>query len=105
MSTGTKARKLKRKKSTTYLGSWNLQGKATHLADLVIMSQDMKTRKIAVCAMQETMNEYAGETRMANGDCYIFFGKQANGYRESSPYYSISCRHKTRTLLCMRIVH
>ena len=80
MSTATKARKLKRKKSTTYLGSWNLQGKATHLADLAIMSQDMKTRKIAICAMQETMNEYAGETRMENGDCYIFFGKQANGY-------------------------
>jgi hypothetical protein len=26
------------------------------------------------------MNEYAGETRMENGDGYIFFGKQANGY-------------------------
>ena len=61
MSTATKARKLKRKKSTTYLESWNLQGKATHLADLAIMSQDMKTRKIAVCVMQETMNEYTGQ--------------------------------------------
>ena len=58
-----------------------MQGKATHVADLAIMSQDtsMKTRKIAVCAMQETMNEYAGETKTENEDCYIFFGKQANG--------------------------
>jgi hypothetical protein len=61
--TATKTRKDKRKAKTSYFGSWNSQGK---------LGLDLRAQKIAVCGLQEIMNEKIGETRLANGDLFIF---------------------------------
>jgi hypothetical protein len=49
--TMTNARKDKQKADTSYFGSWSSQGKLSHLADIFIVSLDLRARKIAVCGL------------------------------------------------------
>ena len=73
-------RKQERLKDTAFFASWNVMGKLTTRAEMEILSRDMRQRKIAVCSLQETRNPYNAEIVLTNGDKFIFFGLQENGY-------------------------
>lgn len=79
MFTSTKLRKAKRLRETTYLDTYNAMGKVTNPADLTLLSRDMRSRKIAVCMLQETHNPGVYETQTEYGDKFIFCGRQENG--------------------------
>ena len=71
--------KMERLKTTSYLASWNAQGNMTTKLDLETFNEDMKGRKINICAIQETRNNKTIEIDI-DGNILIFFGVQANGY-------------------------
>jgi len=71
--------KTERLKITSYLASWNSQGNMTTKLDLETFNEDMKGRKINICAIQETRNNKTIEIDI-DGNILIFFGVQANGY-------------------------
>ena len=73
-------RKLERGKDTAHFATWNVMGKLTSRAEMEVLSLDMRKRNIAVCALQETRNPYNAEIMLANGDKFVFFGLQENGY-------------------------
>ena len=73
-------RKQERLKDTAFFASWNVMGKLTSRAEMEVLSRDMRQRKIAVCSLQETRNPYNAEIVLANGDKFVFFGLQENGY-------------------------
>ena len=93
MPTKTKLRKLKRLKATSYLASWNTQGGMTTKLDLETFNEDMKNRKISICAIQETRNKNTTEIDI-EGNLFIFFGVQANGYGGLGFYVSRAWKHR-----------
>jgi len=78
MSKPARERKLERKKESTNFGTWNVRGNTDSIGKLEDISSDLRKRKISVCALQETFNSRVGQTRLENGDLFIFFGRQAN---------------------------
>ena len=68
----TRKRKDKRIEDTAYFATWNLEGRATNPADIDILSRDMRSRKIAVGALQETMNPGTYDINSSNGDKLFF---------------------------------
>ena len=69
-----RVRKQERAKDTAFFATWNVMGKLTSRAEMEVLSLDMRKRKIAVCALQETRNPYNAEIVLANGDKFVFFG-------------------------------
>ena len=53
----------------------------------------MKGRKINICAVQETRNNKTTEIDI-DGNLFIFFGVQANGYEGLGFYISRAWKHR-----------
>jgi len=83
----TRKRKDKRIEDTAYFATWNLEGRATNPADIDILSRDMRSRKIAVGALQETMNPGTYDINSSNGDKFIFLGREENSTRGGLGFY------------------
>ena len=81
-------RKQKRAEDTVHFASWNAQGKLSSRAQMQVFSEDMRSRNISVCAIQETMNTLNAEVLLENGDKFVFFGLQSNGYGGLGYYIS-----------------
>jgi len=56
-------RKQKRAEDTVHFASWNAQGKLSSRAQMHVFSEDMRSRNISVCAIQETLNTLNAEVR------------------------------------------
>ena len=81
-------RKQKRAEDTVHFASWNAQGKLSSRAQMQVFSEDMRSRNISVCAIQETMITLNAEVLLENGDMFVFFGLQSNGYGGLGYYIS-----------------
>ena len=66
--TETRKRKTERLKATSYIASWNAQGNMTSRLDLETFNEDMKGRKISICAIQETRNNNSTEIDATDPD-------------------------------------
>ena len=75
-----KVRKIQRARDTVFFASWNAQGKLMERAQMEVFSADMRSRNISVCAIQETRTALNAEVNLENGDKFVFFGLQANGF-------------------------
>jgi hypothetical protein len=91
--TKTRIRKTERLKATSYIASWNAQGNLTSKLDLETFNEDMKGRKISICAIQETRNNNSTEIDI-DGNIFIFFGVQAYGYGGLGFYISRAWKHR-----------
>jgi len=85
--TETRKRKDKRIQDTAYFATWNVEGRTTNSADIEVLSRDMRSRKIAVCALQETMNPGSYDINSSNGDKFIFLGREENSTRGGLGFY------------------
>ena len=83
--TRTRIRKEQRALDTILFATWNANGKLRDKAQMQVFSEDMRNRKISVCAIQETRTDLNGEVYLENGDLFVFFGLQANGFGGTGP--------------------
>ena len=86
--TPTRFRKEQRALDTVLFATWNANGKLRDRAQMQVFSEDMRNRKISVCAIQETRTDLNGEVYLENGDLFVFFGLQANGFGGLGYYIS-----------------
>ena len=86
--TPTSFRKEQRALDTVLFATWNANGKLRDKAQMQVFSEDMRNRKISVCAIQETRTDLNGEVYLENGDLFVFFGLQANGFGGLGYYIS-----------------
>jgi hypothetical protein len=93
--TKTRIRKTERLKATSYIASWNAQGNLTSKLDLETFNEDMKGRKISICAIQERETRNNNSTEIdIDGNIFIFFGVQAYGYGGLGFYISRAWKHR-----------
>ena len=59
--TPTSFRKSQRALDTVLFATWNANGKLRDKAQMQVFSEDMRNRKISVCAIQETRTDLNGE--------------------------------------------
>jgi hypothetical protein len=78
--TRTRIRKEQRALDTILFATWNANGKLRDKAQMQVFSEDMRNRKISICAIQETRTDLNGEVYLENGDLFVFFGLQANDF-------------------------
>ena len=70
--TPTGVRKEQRALDTVLFTTWNANGKLRDKAQMQVFSEDMRNRKISVCAIQETRADLNGEVFLENGDLFVF---------------------------------
>ena len=68
----TRYRKEQRALDTVLFATWNANGKLRDKAQMQVFSEDMRNRKISVCAIQETRTDLNGEVYLENGDLFVF---------------------------------
>jgi len=68
----TSFRKEQRALDTVLFATWNANGKLRDKAQMQVFSEDMRNRKISVCAIQETRTDLNGEVYLENGDLFVF---------------------------------
>ena len=68
----TRFRKEQRTLDTVLFATWNANGKLREKAQIQVFSEDMRNRKISVCAIQETRTDLNGEVYFENGDLFVF---------------------------------
>jgi len=59
--TPTSVRKEQRALDTVLFATWNANGKLRDKAQMQVFSEDMRNRKISVCAIQETRTDLNGD--------------------------------------------